>query len=85
MADDVTMRVWRGDPGGGEFADYTLPAQEGEVVLDVIHRIQATEAPRPGLPVELQGRQVRVVLGRDQRQAPAHVHDPDGPAAPRGR
>ena len=29
----------------GEFADYTLPAQEGEVVLDVLHRLQATEAP----------------------------------------
>ena len=24
---------------------YTLPAEEGEVVLDVIHRVQATEAP----------------------------------------
>jgi len=42
---EVTMRVWRGDQTGGEFADYTLPAQEGEVVLDVIHRVQATEAP----------------------------------------
>ncbi len=41
---EVSMRVWRGDPGGGEFAEYTLPSQEGEVVLDVIHRIQATEA-----------------------------------------
>ena len=42
---DVTMRVWRGDPDGRGVPDYTLPAQEGEVVLDVIHRIQATEAP----------------------------------------
>ena len=41
---DVTMHVWRGDAGGGDFSDYTLPAQEGEVVLDVIHRIQATQA-----------------------------------------
>ncbi len=31
---------------------------------------------RPGLPLELQGREVRLLLGRDQRQAPAHVHDP---------
>ena len=30
---------------GGEFAEYVMPAQEGEVVLDVIHRVQATEAP----------------------------------------
>jgi succinate dehydrogenase / fumarate reductase iron-sulfur subunit len=42
---DVTMRVWRGDPEGGRFAEYALPAQEGEVVLDVIHRIQAGPAP----------------------------------------
>jgi succinate dehydrogenase / fumarate reductase iron-sulfur subunit len=42
---DVRMRVWRGDQSGGDFEQYTLPSQEGEVVLDVIHRIQATEAP----------------------------------------
>ena len=41
---DVTMRVWRGDADGGEFRDYSIPAQEGEVVLDVIHRIQASAA-----------------------------------------
>ena len=41
----VTMRVWRGDDEGGEFIDYVMPAVEGEVVLDVIHRIQATDAP----------------------------------------
>ena len=42
---EVTMRVWRGDDTGGEFTEYVMPAQEGEVVLDVIHRVQATEAP----------------------------------------
>ncbi len=42
---DVVMRVWRGDLSGGDFEQYTIPAVEGEVVLDVIHRIQATEAP----------------------------------------
>jgi len=41
---DVTMKVWRGDADGGDFTDYTLPSVEGEVVLDVIHRIQATQA-----------------------------------------
>jgi succinate dehydrogenase / fumarate reductase iron-sulfur subunit len=44
-AEKVTMRVWRGDEGGGEFTDYVMPAVEGEVVLDVIHRIQADPAP----------------------------------------
>jgi succinate dehydrogenase / fumarate reductase, iron-sulfur subunit len=43
MADTVTMRVWRGDADGG-FRDYRVEAEEGEVVLDVIHRIQATQA-----------------------------------------
>jgi succinate dehydrogenase / fumarate reductase iron-sulfur subunit len=42
---EVNMRIWRGDEDGGQFAEYVMPAQEGEVVLDVIHRIQATEAP----------------------------------------
>ncbi len=40
--------------------------------------------PRPRLPMELQGGQVWIVLGRDQRPAQADVHDPHGRAA-RGR
>ena len=40
-----TMRIFRGDPGGGEFRDYRVDADDGMVVLDVIHRIQATQAP----------------------------------------
>src|SRR5881392_3854497 len=40
----VTMRVFRGDAGGGSFKDYRVEADEGMVVLDVIHRIQATQA-----------------------------------------
>ncbi|MBM4418756.1 MAG: succinate dehydrogenase/fumarate reductase iron-sulfur subunit [Chloroflexi bacterium] len=40
----VTLRVWRGDAGGGEFQSYQVLAQEGEVVLDVVHRLQATQA-----------------------------------------
>ncbi len=42
---EVVMRLWRGDADGGAFTEYSLPAQEGEVVLDVIHRVQATQAP----------------------------------------
>jgi succinate dehydrogenase / fumarate reductase iron-sulfur subunit len=41
----VTMRVWRGDQDGGSFTEYVMPAVEGEVVLDVVHRIQAGPAP----------------------------------------
>ena len=43
--DEITMRLWRGDETGGEFTDYVMPSVEGEVVLDVIHRVQATKAP----------------------------------------
>jgi succinate dehydrogenase / fumarate reductase iron-sulfur subunit len=39
------MRVFRGDAAAGEFKDYRVESEEGMVVLDVIHRIQATAAP----------------------------------------
>ena len=39
------MKVWRGDGEGGSFTEYIVPADEGMVVLDVIHRIQALRAP----------------------------------------
>jgi succinate dehydrogenase / fumarate reductase, iron-sulfur subunit len=42
---EVTMRVWRGDATGGGFRDYRVPVEEGMVVLDAIHRIQAAQAP----------------------------------------
>ncbi|HET9971103.1 MAG TPA: 2Fe-2S iron-sulfur cluster-binding protein, partial [Streptosporangiaceae bacterium] len=38
------FRVWRGDAGSGELADYQVEVNEGEVVLDVLHRLQATQA-----------------------------------------
>ena len=41
---DVTLRLWRGDQGGGELRDYTVACEDGEVVLDAIHRVQATQA-----------------------------------------
>jgi succinate dehydrogenase / fumarate reductase iron-sulfur subunit len=40
-----TMRLFRGDAAAGEFRDYRVESEEGMVVLDVIHRIQATAAP----------------------------------------
>ena len=39
-----TMKVFRGQGGHGDFRDYTVDVEEGMVVLDVIHRIQATQA-----------------------------------------
>src|SRR5205085_5464225 len=39
------FRVWRGDGAGGQLEDFKVEVNEGEVVLDVIHRLQATQAP----------------------------------------
>ena len=40
----ATFRIWRGDSTGGKFVDYTTEVESGMVVLDVVHRIQATQA-----------------------------------------
>ncbi|GAA3903655.1 succinate dehydrogenase/fumarate reductase iron-sulfur subunit [Actinoplanes auranticolor] len=39
------FRVWRGDASGGDLQEFDVEVNEGEVVLDVIHRLQATETP----------------------------------------
>jgi succinate dehydrogenase / fumarate reductase iron-sulfur subunit len=39
------FRVWRGNAEGGDLVDFDVEVNEGEVVLDVIHRLQATQAP----------------------------------------
>jgi succinate dehydrogenase / fumarate reductase iron-sulfur subunit len=45
MAYQGQFRVWRGDADKGDLQDYTVEVNEGEVVLDVIHRLQATQTP----------------------------------------
>ena len=62
MATQAIFRIWRGDPAGGTFQDYVTPVEEGMVV-------SGRRAPCPGpagarscSAVELQGRQVRLVL-----------------------
>lgn len=42
---NASMRVWRGDEAGGALQDFAVEVNEGEVVLDVIHRLQATQVP----------------------------------------
>jgi succinate dehydrogenase / fumarate reductase iron-sulfur subunit len=44
MKQTVTFRIWRTDETGGKFVDYTTEVTEGMVVLDVVHKIQATQA-----------------------------------------
>jgi succinate dehydrogenase / fumarate reductase iron-sulfur subunit len=39
------FRVWRGDETGGDLQDFDVEVNDGEVVLDVIHRLQATQTP----------------------------------------
>jgi succinate dehydrogenase / fumarate reductase, iron-sulfur subunit len=45
MATEALFRIWRGDTGGGKFHDYRTSVDDGMVVLDVIHRIQAQQVP----------------------------------------
>ena len=45
MGYQASFKVWRGDAGDGGLQDFTVEVNEGEVVLDVIHRLQATQAP----------------------------------------
>ena len=45
MAYDASIRVWRGDESSGALQNFTVEVHEGEVVLDIIHRLQQTQAP----------------------------------------
>ena len=40
-----TFQIWRGERGQGEFVEYRAEVQEGMVVLDAVHEIQAKQAP----------------------------------------
>src|SRR5215208_6283429 len=44
MGYDHHFKVWRGDDSGGTLEEFSVEVNEGEVVLDVIHRLQATQA-----------------------------------------
>ena len=43
MAKNIKLRIWRGDANTGKLEDVSVEANEGEVVLDLIHRVQATQ------------------------------------------
>ena len=45
MTYQAKLRVWRGDDEGGGLQDYEVGVNEGEVVLDIIHRLQAEQTP----------------------------------------
>ena len=76
---EVTMRVCRAaTANGGEFQEYEVAARRGHgrPRRDPPHPGHAGARPRGAL--ELQGREVRLVQRRGQRQAAAHVHDAHG-------
>ena len=43
MSRKMKFKIWRGDKNDGGLKDVTVEVNEGEVVLDVIHRVQATQ------------------------------------------
>jgi succinate dehydrogenase / fumarate reductase iron-sulfur subunit len=43
MAKKIKLKIWRGNSANGSLQNVEVDANEGEVVLDVIHRVQATE------------------------------------------
>jgi succinate dehydrogenase iron-sulfur subunit len=45
MSYNARFRVWRGDDTDGELGDFSVEVKEGEVILDIIHRLQATQTP----------------------------------------
>src|ERR1700758_2393242 len=45
MATQALLRIWRGDSSGGKFQDYRAQVDEGMVVLDAVHDVQAKQAP----------------------------------------
>ena len=44
MAEEATLKLYRGDDKSGELVDYTVPLAPGMVVLDAIHAIH--QSPR---------------------------------------
>lgn len=44
MSYQANLRIWRGDDESGALQDFAVAANDGEVVLDVIHRLQQTQA-----------------------------------------
>ena len=45
MAEEATLRIYRGDNEKGEMVDYKVPLAPGMVVLDAVHAVQAMHSP----------------------------------------
>jgi succinate dehydrogenase / fumarate reductase, iron-sulfur subunit len=44
VSTEATFHIWRGDSSGGDFQEFKTRVEEGMVVLDVVHLIQAEQA-----------------------------------------
>jgi len=44
-----TIRIFRGNGEGGEYKNYEVEVAEGMVVLDAVHRVQASDDPNLGV------------------------------------
>jgi succinate dehydrogenase / fumarate reductase iron-sulfur subunit len=44
VATTAVFKIWRGEGASANFIDYKTEVEDGMVVLDVVHRIQATQA-----------------------------------------
>ena len=82
---DVRMKVWRGDSTGGEFVEYSVPTDEGMVVLDVVHRIQATQAPDLAVRWNCKAGKCGSCSAEINGKPEAHVHDADEHTSSRAR
>ena len=72
----ATFKIWRGEGAERRAARlHDRGVRKGMVVLDAVHQIQAQQADRSRRALELQGGEVRLVLGGGQRTAAADVHD----------
>lgn len=45
----ATFKIWRGENNHGAYVDFDTEVEEGMVVLDAVHRIQATQATDLGV------------------------------------
>ena len=45
MAEETTLKIYRGDNQQGEMVEYKVPVAPGMVVLDAVHAVQAMHAP----------------------------------------
>jgi succinate dehydrogenase / fumarate reductase iron-sulfur subunit len=85
MAKTATFKVWRTHPeGDGTFQTFHTEVTDGMVVLDVVHKIQAEQAPDLAVRWELQGRQMRIVLGEINGKPRTDVYDASEPGEPAG-